>query len=70
MVVVVYTVLQKTLMMLDAVDLGNLLKHKTMIEKFHDNHDRFAGTHGQVEAHCATRVRPDKDFRKSNTFGL
>jgi hypothetical protein len=33
-----YNVLQNILVMLDAVDLGHLLRYKTMIERFHDKY--------------------------------
>lgn len=33
-----YTVLQNVLVMLDAVDLGNLLRYKAPVERFHDKY--------------------------------
>ena len=54
-----YTVLQNILIMLDAVDLGHLLRYKTMVERFHDKYgERVWSVIYQGDVRCRLENMP------------
>lgn len=54
-----YTVLQNILVMLDAVDLGNLLRYRTMVERYHDRFgDKVRNIIYQGDVRCRLENMP------------